>query len=287
MGLLQATVIFGQAPGACEAPFRRAVGFVEKPSLPQAQSLVKEGCLWNSGIFLARWDVFSRLFERQLPELWKAVLSVKRDLSNLEPVYRGLENLSFDKGIMEKIHSFICLPVEWGWRDLGSWGPVADHALKHPKTLNDKFIARHDSRGNFIFSSTGPAEFRLADLENHLFAQAEQGILVSSKEQSGAVKAVGFSGGSFEPKSPRAFHKTGGATENKVFSGPSKESIGRTGPQTVKVTEDKAEINLNEQSSKSAAFMETKRKESGGKDINFSIKKDSALDCALGVLSGS
>ena len=77
-------------------------------------------------------------FEKHLPHLWENMLNIKD--STIHSVYKNLKPTSFDRGIMEKIDQFLCLPFELEWNDLGSWDRVADWSLKHPSKLSNKAL---------------------------------------------------------------------------------------------------------------------------------------------------
>ncbi|HEX3672745.1 MAG TPA: sugar phosphate nucleotidyltransferase [Rhizomicrobium sp.] len=71
--------------------------FVEKPPREQAQVLIAQGALWNSGMFLFRGDV------------------MREELARF-----GREG-SLDHAVMEKTDRAAVVPCEIGWSDIGSW----------------------------------------------------------------------------------------------------------------------------------------------------------------------
>ena len=58
--------------------------------------------------------------------------------SSLHSLYKGLKPISFDKGIMENIKDYLCIPCDVGWTDLGSWEKLSEWDRKFPKKLNNK-----------------------------------------------------------------------------------------------------------------------------------------------------
>ncbi len=161
--------------------FQTAIGFVEKPSLSESESLIQEGCLWNFGIFLGSLGVFIQHFENYLPDLWREICSIKEDFSNISSAYQKLNPLSFDKGIMEKISSYICLPCDVGWFDLGSWDRLADWEREFPGKLQNRArVIRQEAEGSFVFSSID-RNIGLAGAKNLLVIQGEKGLLIAKK----------------------------------------------------------------------------------------------------------
>ena len=100
--------------------------FVEKPDEATARRLLAAGnCLWNAGIFLFRVDVMAGHFQSLLPDLWRRMETLDAAGANLAAIYEQIEPLSFDHGILERLHALRCIPCEVGWSDVGSWEDVS------------------------------------------------------------------------------------------------------------------------------------------------------------------
>jgi mannose-1-phosphate guanylyltransferase/mannose-6-phosphate isomerase len=105
--------------------------FIEKPSSFRAEELIHTNrVVWNAGIFIFSAATMGEKFEKHMPELWKLVQTVKEDLSNLRDVYAKAPKESIDYGVMEKLTDILCIPVDIGWSDLGSWEEISKHGLK-------------------------------------------------------------------------------------------------------------------------------------------------------------
>lgn len=163
----------------------KVVRFVEKPDLPTARSFLKEGSyVWNSGIFLAPHEVFIQQFKQYLPELWREVQKIKLDLSNMDEVYKRLQAMSFDKGVMEKAEPVYCVPCEAGWTDMGSWDRVSRLEPEERKRLNSRaHVISKDSHNNFVFSSF-PENIALLGVQNKIVVHGRQGLLIMEKGES-------------------------------------------------------------------------------------------------------
>ncbi|HRC86260.1 MAG TPA: mannose-1-phosphate guanylyltransferase, partial [Thermoanaerobaculia bacterium] len=100
--------------------------FCEKPDRATAEGFLEAGgYFWNAGMFVFEARVMAAAFARLMPELWQAFQSLAADLSNLEPIYRGLAPESLDFGIMEHLAEQVSIPCDLGWSDVGSWDEVA------------------------------------------------------------------------------------------------------------------------------------------------------------------
>ncbi|MGM0689385.1 MAG: mannose-1-phosphate guanylyltransferase/mannose-6-phosphate isomerase [Bacillota bacterium] len=101
----------------------RVEKFVEKPDLETAETYLKDKrYLWNSGMFVFRVGALVEQYHRLLPEMHAALEQVDyKELSNLEPIYSGLEKISIDYGILERSEGVTVIPTGISWSDLGSW----------------------------------------------------------------------------------------------------------------------------------------------------------------------
>lgn len=114
-------------------PVRR---FVEKPPLTAALRYLDEGnYFWNSGMFIWRADVILREIQTHMPALHTSLMRIAFNddvwaLSDLEDqiveIYREVESVSIDYGVMEKSSNVQVIPVEMGWSDVGSWSALPE-----------------------------------------------------------------------------------------------------------------------------------------------------------------
>lgn len=167
---------------------KKGTEFVEKPKISKSSSFLQEGYLWNSGIFLSPLNLLIQYFENFLPALWKEILRIESH--SISPIYKNLKPISFDKGIMEKIDRYLCLPCHVDWADLGSWDRIADWDQKFPGRLNNKVKKQEkNSEGNFIFSPENKF-IGLIGIKNSLIVNGEEGLLIAKKGQSENVRDI-------------------------------------------------------------------------------------------------
>ena len=114
--------------------------FTEKPTRSAAQRLIRQGSLWNSGIFVWKASTLLQLLARYQPRIAKALAAIERkakgkSLVNPDPPlrsllareYRKMPSLSIDYGVLEKAGSegkVLTLEGDFGWSDVGSWAAV-------------------------------------------------------------------------------------------------------------------------------------------------------------------
>src|SRR5579863_2621842 len=144
-------------------PVRR---FTEKPALETAKDYLASGnYLWNAGMFFWRVSTFLAELKKHLPvtfaELEKlaARIGTREYSSQLNRIYRKLENISVDYAILERAtrdvgeSKVFVIPAEVGWSDIGSWAAVYELLAKHSgeNIFSGKGHAI-DASGNFLSS---------------------------------------------------------------------------------------------------------------------------------------
>lgn len=160
--------------------------FHEKPSIEKASAFLKEGgFFWNAGIFVFKVSTMATLLEQHQPELWKAVSSLKTDLSNIDAIYSKVDNISIDYAIMEKLSAdnLSCVPCDMGWNDVGSWDAIAD-ILGGVST--DNKVEVH-SKNNFV-QSTVDKTYAFVGVEDLIVVDTTDALLIAKKGATQAVK---------------------------------------------------------------------------------------------------
>ena len=114
------------AGGACHV-----IAFEEKPARPRAEVLVREGALWNSGIFVWRTKVILEAMSRHCVEIGGSLSSL--ETRDHDEFVRGVRSVSIERGLLERCSGgLVVLPGEFGWDDVGTWA-----ALRRARELDD------------------------------------------------------------------------------------------------------------------------------------------------------
>jgi mannose-1-phosphate guanylyltransferase len=132
----------GRGPGTY-----RVEGFKEKPSLDTAQQLIRQGSLWNSGIFVWKASVVLEALGRYQPAISRELRKISqaahgKPLGNPGPrlravirrAYKKMPNISIDHAVLEKAGSegrVLTVEGRFGWSDVGSWGAVHRMSAKN------------------------------------------------------------------------------------------------------------------------------------------------------------
>jgi mannose-1-phosphate guanylyltransferase len=114
---------------------RRVTRFVEKPDRATAERMVRDGYLWNSGIFA--WRVGDLLDEiRALtPEVAPALAAHPDDIAAF---FGSVKSIAIDVGVLERSSRVLVLPGDFGWDDVGTWAALRRVRPRdaHGNTLN-------------------------------------------------------------------------------------------------------------------------------------------------------
>ena len=96
--------------------YRKVARFTEKPTVPVAEELLKEGAFWNGGVFAFRLGYMLQIVRKYLP-----IGNGPEQIADFETVrshYGDFPKISFDYEVAEKAESVAVVPFEGQWKDL-------------------------------------------------------------------------------------------------------------------------------------------------------------------------
>ncbi len=171
----------GQALGAGYV----VLEFREKPEQAQAKKYVKEGCLWNSGMFLFNTELFFSELKTYVPDVFKAFEAS----DDIHAVYEVVPSISIDHGIMEKSSRVAVVRLDEKWSDLGNFDAMYDEFEKDGSG-NVVYICDNVSIGstdNLIYSK--PKKLvSLIDVSGMVVVDTPDALLVCPRSSSQKVK---------------------------------------------------------------------------------------------------
>jgi len=98
-------------------------GFIEKPDRETAERYLREGYLWNTGIFVWPAALLLEEIERHTPEI-AALLPLLAEGRTSE-FFAGVPQLTIDVGLLERSPRVAVAPATFDWDDVGAWDAVA------------------------------------------------------------------------------------------------------------------------------------------------------------------
>lgn len=151
--------------------------FKEKPATAEAEELLKQNALWNSGVFAFKLDkIISLLDQKGLP--------VQYDV--LVRQYESLPKISFDYEVVEKTKNIVALPYNGSWKDLGTWNTLTEEMGTN--ILGKGNMGIECEKNHIINELDIPVS--VLGLSNIIVAASPDGILVSEKDASPRVKEL-------------------------------------------------------------------------------------------------
>lgn len=173
----------GQALGAGY----RVLEFREKPALTQAKKYVKEGCLWNSGMFLFKTDLFFSEIITHAPDVFKAF----ETSDDIDVIYDTAPSISIDYGIMEKSTRVAVVRLDENWSDLGNFDAMYEE-LEKDSSGNVVYGCDNvsiESTDNLIYSK--PKKLvSLIDVKGMVVVDTPDALLVCPRSSSQKVKEL-------------------------------------------------------------------------------------------------
>ena len=153
----------------------RVMTFKEKPSEDDAAAYIKDGALWNCGVFAFRLGYILNIARTQIGF---------RDYSDLKQKYGSLEKISFDYAVSEKEKSIQVLRFSGRWKDIGTWNTFTEEMSE--KTIGNVILGPGSDNTNVINELNIP--ILAVGIPNAVIAASGDGILVSNKKQSSYIK---------------------------------------------------------------------------------------------------
>ena len=168
-------------------------GFTEKPNLKTAEEYVKDGSyLWNSGMFIFKTSVMLKSMARHMPALHEGLMRIKDsgfDEAVIKDIFKGLEPISIDYGVMEKEIELLMVRGELHWDDIGDWAAMDRVHEKDDKGNVIKADHNGDAEGCIIFSSSArPIE--TSGIKDLIIIDTPDCTLVCSKDRAQNVRKV-------------------------------------------------------------------------------------------------
>ena len=116
----------------------KVVKFIEKPNAKNAKKIIKKNAYWNSGILFAQKISIINNFKRYqkkvlnlcIDSVYKSKVSKNIYYLNKKS-FKKIQEISFDRAILEKSKNINGIKLNIPWSDLGSWKEISNIFLKN------------------------------------------------------------------------------------------------------------------------------------------------------------
>ncbi len=172
--------------GAC-----RVEKFVEKPDLQTAKNYLEDTrYLWNSGMFVFRVGALLKQYRRLLPQIYAALEQVDyKRFANLEEIYKNVEKISIDYGILERSKGVSVIPTAINWSDLGSWEAYYQVSAKNEQGNHlQGRVFPVDTENSLVISTS--RLIGTVGLKDLVVVDTDDALLVCDRKQTQDVKKI-------------------------------------------------------------------------------------------------
>jgi mannose-1-phosphate guanylyltransferase/mannose-6-phosphate isomerase len=166
---------------------QHVVRFVEKPDQVNAACFVRDGYLWNGGMFIFRAGAFMQMLARYQPEIHQAISTLPD--GNLAEAYAQMPNLSIDYGLAEKAEKVTVVSAGMDWSDLGNWDSIyCRHDKDAAGNVTRGDVLSLDTNDSMLWSSHGL--LATIGLRNLAVIQTADATLVCDRSRTEDIKQL-------------------------------------------------------------------------------------------------
>lgn len=155
----------------------RVSTFKEKPDEETAKEYIKQGALWNGGVFAYKISY--------VLDISKNVLGTA-DYHELFSNYGDLPKISFDYAVAEKEQNIKVMRFAGQWQDLGTWNTLCE--AMQDTNIGSNIISEKCQNTHVVNELSIP--IICIGLKDIVVSASQDGILVSDKERSSSIKPL-------------------------------------------------------------------------------------------------
>lgn len=174
------------------------IEFVEKPSRSVAEEYLESGdYVWNSGMFIFKPSTLLAEMERQLPEMYKAMMTIReaigtdREREVIDEEFNKVESISVDYGIMEGAQNVVVIPANFNWSDVGHWAAVDEvRDTDGNGNVVEADTVLRDVKNSVIYSEGTDRLIAACGVEDMVIVDTPDALLVIPKDRAQDVKKI-------------------------------------------------------------------------------------------------
>lgn len=151
--------------------------FKEKPTEEIAKKYIKQGALWNGGVFAYKIGYVLEIAHKLIDFV---------DYQDLFEKYEEVNKISFDYAVAEKEKDITVVRYTGQWKDLGTWDAFVN--AMEDESIGNAIIGSNCKNVHVINELDIP--ILCVGLQDIVVSASPDGILVSDKEKSTGIKSL-------------------------------------------------------------------------------------------------
>jgi mannose-1-phosphate guanylyltransferase len=168
--------------------------FIEKPDVETAQTLIKKGAFWNSGIYTFSANFLIQEFQNLQPEFKNTInklLEAKDFTKIIKNVYQNAPDIPIERALFEKSNNLLVIPIRSDWSDVGEWKSIYNHLKKDSNGIarlnsDDQFLQVNSK--NCLISLPKDKMVGLVDVNNLAIIDTPDGLLICNIAYDGSSR---------------------------------------------------------------------------------------------------
>ncbi len=177
--------------------FSEGKGFKEKPPIDLAKKFMNDGCYkWNSGMFLWTVGTIYDAFQKHCPHLANSIDALEKVAfkpefkEKLADVYAGLDKISIDYAVMEKVENVVVAQCSFDWDDVGSWTALRNQIRPGENNNVTRGLTESIGSKDCIIVSDPKHLVAVVDVEDLIVVHTDDATLVCNGKSVQKIKEL-------------------------------------------------------------------------------------------------
>ncbi len=169
--------------------------FLEKPNITLAMQYIEsKEYLWNAGIFITKPSVLLCEIEKYMPVLFKGLKEIESSIKDTEKtsqIFKKLEKISIDFGVMEKTDKIVTLEADFEWDDVGNWlalGRIFKEDKEHNICVGNTSI--FDSKRMIVYNDLPDESIIAFGVKDLIVINSNKKIFIFPKDRIHEIKKI-------------------------------------------------------------------------------------------------